>query len=468
MHHVSPSTPARPNASVPVQADERGSGSGGPGEAKPRRLLSTLDVMSLIVGVVVGAGIFGAPSLVAGQSGSVSAMLLAWVIGGLVSIAGALCYAELCTTYPNTGGDYHFLRKAFGEKVAFLFAWARLSVIPTGSIALLGYVFGDYASQIYSFGPYSAAIYALLMVVGLTALNVIGLNAGKFTQNILTTIEVGGVLFIIGAGLLLTPDPAAVQAATATSSGVTQWGLVLVFVMLTYGGWNEAAYVSAETVGPTRTLPRALIWSLAAVTLLYLLVNLAYVRVLGLDGMAASDAVAADALRAVLGDRGAQIISALVAISALTSANATILTASRTSYSFGRDERMFRFLGHWNARHDGPTNALLVQGAIAVALVCLGAITRSGFATMVDYTAPVFWLFFLLTGLSVFVLRRRDPDQPRPFQVPLYPITPIIFCLTCAYLLYSSVQYTGIGALVGIGVLAIGAVLLLLRRPAAS
>ena len=428
-------------------------------------MLSVLDVMALIVGIVIGAGIFSAPAMVAGAAGSVEAMLLAWVVGGLISVAGALCYAELATTYPNAGGDYHYLRMAFGEKVSFLFAWARLTVIPTGSIALLGYIFGDYSSQIYSFGPGSAAIYAMAMIVVLTALNLIGLRSGKRVQNLLTLIEVAGVLFIIGAGLFLTPGTAPVTATSTETGSTPQWGLVLVFVMLTYGGWNEAAYVSAETIGPKRTLPRALFWSLALITTVYLLVNIAYVKVLGLAGMAGSQAVAADVLRAVMGPMGAQIISALIAVSAITSANATILTAARTTYAFGRDEPMFAFLGRWNARHHAPTNALLVQGAIALALVCLGALTRSGFKTMVEYTAPVFWLFFLLTGISLFVLRRRNADKDRPFSVALYPLTPLLFCATSAWLLYSSVQYTGVGALVGIAVLAVGAVLLVWRRP---
>jgi len=435
--------------------------------AAPAPMLSMLDVMALIVGIVIGAGIFSAPAMVAGAAGSVEAMLLAWVIGGVISVAGALCYAELATTYPNAGGDYHYLRMAFGEKVSFLFAWARLTVIPTGSIALLGYIFGDYSSQIYSFGPGSAAIYAVVMIVALTALNLIGLRSGKRVQNLLTLIEVAGVLFIIGAGLFLTPGTAPVTAAATQTGSAPQWGLVLVFVMLTYGGWNEAAYVSAETVGPKRNLPRALFWSLALITVFYLLVNIAYVKVLGLAGMAESKAVAADVLRAVMGPTGAQIISALIAVSAITSANATILTAARTTYAFGRDEPMFSFLGRWNARHHAPTNAFLVQGAIALALVGMGALTRSGFKTMVEYTAPVFWLFFLLTGISLFVLRRRNADRDRPFSVPLYPLTPLLFCATSAWLLYSSVQYTGIGALVGIAVLAVGAVLLCLRRPPA-
>ncbi|ANN76144.1 APC family permease [Bordetella flabilis] len=436
--------------------------------ARPSPLLSTLDVMALVVGIVIGAGIFSAPALIAANAASLGHILTAWLVGGVISLAGAMCYAELATSHPDAGGDYHYLRKAFGEKIAFLFAWARLTVIPTGSIALLGYVFGDYATQVYNLGPYSAAIYAAITVVALTLLNVIGLRAGKWTQNLLTILEVGGVLFIIIAGLALSGQGTGGAVTPATLPTATNWGLVLIFVMLTYGGWNEAAYVSAEVVGPGRNLPRALLWSLALVTVVYLLVNLAYAKVLGVAGMAASDAVAADALRAVLGETGAQLISVLIAISALTSANATILTGARTTYAFGRDEPMFALLGRWDTRHHTPTNALLVQGGIALALVGLGAATRSGFATMVEYTAPVFWLFFVLSGAALFVLRHREPTRPRPFSVPFYPLTPLLFCGTSAYLFYASVRHTGVGALTGLTVLAVGAIVLLLRRRPAT
>ncbi|ARP89162.1 amino acid permease [Bordetella genomosp. 9] len=435
---------------------------------RPLPLLSTLDVMALVVGIVIGAGIFSAPALIAANAASLNHILIAWAVGGLISLAGAMCYAELATSYPDAGGDYHYLRKAFGDKVGFLFAWARLTVIPTGSIALLGYVFGDYATQIFRLGPYSPAIYAALTVVVLTLLNVVGLRAGKWTQNVLTLFEVGGVVFIIVAGLLLGGPSTDGNIAQPGTASATNWGLVLIFVMLTYGGWNEAAYVSAEVVGPRRSLPRALFWSLALVTAVYLLVNLAYAKVLGVAGMAGSNAVAADALRAVLGENGARIISALIAVSALTSSNATILTGARTTYAFGRDEPMFAYLGRWDMRHHTPTHALLVQGAIALALVGLGAATRSGFATMVEYTAPVFWLFFVLTGIALFVLRRRAPAAPRPFSVPLYPLTPLLFCITSGYLLYASVRHTGIGAAAGLAVLALGALVLAWRSRNAS
>lgn len=429
----------------------------------PRTQLGTLDIMALVVGIVIGAGIFSAPSLVATHAGSPSSMMLAWAIGGLISVAGALCYAELASTYPHAGGDYHYLRRAFGTRLAFLFAWARLTVIPTGSIALLGYIFGDYASQIADLGPASSTLYAAAIILVLTVVNVIGLRTGKWTQNLLTALEVGGVLLIIAVGLLFAPDATPAAPAPAPAAGTAaNWGLVLIFVMLTYGGWNEAAYISAEASGPGRTLPRALFWSLALITLLYLLVNLAYLNVLGRDGMGTSSAVAADMMRRVLGEPGARIIALLIAISALTSANATILTAARTTYAFGRDTPSFSLLAKWHPTWNTPVNALWVQAAISLALVLLGAFTRSGFATMVEYTAPVFWLFFVLSGLALFVLRRREPQAHRPFRVPLYPLTPLLFVATSSYLLYASLRHTGIGALAGVAVLGVGALLMLL------
>jgi basic amino acid/polyamine antiporter, APA family len=425
--------------------------------ARPIPSLSLTDAIVVIVGIVVGAGIFKTPSLVASVSGTPTAVLLLWIIGGVVSLIGALCYAELVTAYPDPGGDYHFLSRAYGKPPGFLFAWSRLTVLQTGSIALLAFVFGDYASQVFSLGSRSSAIFAGLMIVALTVINLIGLRQGKWTQKILTTAEIAGLLLVVTAGFAVSsaagePSAPVVTADPARSSV----GLALVFVLLTYGGWNEAAYISSEMRGRRRNLARALLWGIAIITGVYLLVNIAFLRGLGLNGTAASEAVAADLMRRWLGPMGAGLVSVLVALSAITSANATILTGARSSYALGRDFRVFRPLGRWRSRSGTPGNALLVQGAIALALVFLGSLTRSGFGTMVEYTAPVFWAFFLLTGLALIVLRVREPGTPRPFSVPLYPVTPLLFCVSSAYMLWSSLAHTGFGALVGVAVLLAG------------
>ncbi|MBL0697880.1 APC family permease [Comamonas sp. JC664] len=434
-------------------------------EAAPRPSLRVLDVMALTVGIVLGAGIFKAPSLVAAQSASAEAMLLTWLLGGLASFVGALCYAELASAWPHPGGDYHYLFRALGRGPAFLFAWARLTVIPTGSIALLAFVFGDYTTQLLPLGPYSSALYAASLVVVLTAVNIAGLRQGTRTQNLLTALEVLGVGAVIVVGLLLAPAPSPVEAAPAASASAgTAWGLAMVFVLLTYGGWNEVAYLSSEVRGSRRTIAWLLLACIGLVTALYLLVNVAYLRGLGLAGMAGSKAVAADLLQRSVGSAGAVVISVIIAISALTSANATVLTGARTHYAFGRDSVLFNALGQWHEKSNGPSRALLVQGAISLVLVGLGTLTRQGFETMVEYTAPVFWFFFLLTGVALMVLRVREPDAPRPFRVPLYPLTPLLFIGVCAYVLYSSLAFTGLGALAGLAVLATGGVLFAVER----
>jgi amino acid transporter len=437
----------------------------GGAEAAPRPALSLQDAIGLIVGTIVGVGIFRTPSMVAEHAGSTGVALLAWLAGGIVSLLGALCYAELASAYPNTGGDYHYLARAFGRRVGFLFAWARLSVIQTGAIALLAFVLGDYAAGLWPLGPWGPSLYAAVIVIVLTTTNIAGVRQGTTTQNVLTALQVGGILFIAVAGLMA---PAAPPMPGGPTPSPGAFGLVMVFVLLTYGGWNEAAYLSGEVRDPGRTMARALLWSMLLVTGLYLLINWAFLATLGVAGVAGSKAVAADVVHQALGPAGARIAGSLIVVAALTSTNAAIFTGARSSYAVGRDFGVLGFLGRWHPATRTPVNALLAQGVVALALVGLGSLTRNGFETMVEYTAPVFWLFLFLTGIALVVLRRRDAARPRPFRVPFYPLTPLAFCATSGYLVYSSLAYTGLGALVGVGVLLAGGVILLVTggRPA--
>ncbi len=427
----------------------------------PRPVLRSRAAVAIAIGIVVGAGIFRTPSLVAGAASSELVFLAAWVVGGVLSIIGALCYAELASTYPQAGGDYAYLKRAFGRRMAFLYAWARLAVIQTGSIVLLAFVAGDYLALLFDIGPWSSSLYAGLAVVVLTAINWLGVRQGTTAQNWLTVVEILGLVAIVVAAFLFAPEQPLSPLPVADGNA---FGLILVFVLLTYGGWSEAVYVSSEVRDAPRVMPRVLVGSLVLVAVLYLLVNLAYLRVLGLGGIAGSEAVAADAMQVMFGNSGALAISGLVVAAALTSANATLITGARSVYAAGRDFPALAFIGRWDARSGSPRMAMLAQGVLALLLVALGAFARDGFRTAVEYTAPVFWLFFLLVGISLFVLRARDPDRPRAFRVPLYPLLPLLFCATSAYLLYSSLAYTGIGALVGVAVLGVGGVLLLFLR----
>ncbi len=433
--------------------------------AAPRKTLSAIDGIAVVVGIVVGTGIFKTPSLVAANTGSEGAFLLAWSLGGIISLIGALCYAELAMTYPHAGGDYHYLSRAFGRQVAFLFGWARMTVIQPGSIAMLAFVFGDYISQILP-GLVTPALGALLAVAALTAINLLGTQIGARTQNILTAAKVVGLLLVFLAGMAFAPSLPVPELNPSSSHA--SFGLAMVFVLLTFGGWNEAAYISAELREGKHNMIRVLLWGLGIITVIYFLAGFAYLKGLGLNAMSRSEVVAADLLRRFLGEGGARVVSFLIAFSALGAINATIFTGARTNYALGRDFALFSFLGRWKEKTNTPANALLLQGAIASVLVFLGALTRQGFVTMVEFTAPIFWLFFLLTGVSLFVLRWREPGIPRPFRVPLYPLIPVLFCGTCLYMIRASIAYTGIGALVGLGVCFAGAVLLLLNRQAES
>jgi amino acid transporter len=411
--------------------------------AAPRPVLSVFDGAMIVVGIVIGAGIFRTPSMVAGVTGSIDWMLTAWILGGVLSLIGALCYAELASTFPNAGGDYHFLTRAYGRDVSFFFAWARVAVITTGSIALLAFVFGDYMSRVVSLGPNSSAIYAAITVIVLTVLNIIGLRESSRAQNVLTILEVTGLLLVTVAGLIATaPAAAPAAAAGAPSPGVPAlFGLAMVFVLLTYGGWNEGAYISAEVKGGPRAIVRTLVLAIVVITIVYVAFVLAVLNGLGFAGMQTSKAVGADVMQAAFGPTGAQLIGVIVGIATLTSINATMIVGARTNYALGRDWPQLSLMSRWQGARNVPIVAFFVQGGIALALIGFGALQKDGFSAMVEFTAPVFWFFFLLTGLALFVLRFREPTVARPFKVPLYPILPIVFIVTCGYLFYSSVTY---------------------------
>lgn len=431
-------------------------------KAEPQPSLSVFDAVTIMVGIVVGIGIFKTPAVVAANVGSEAAFIGVWIVGGVATLIGALCYAELAAAHPHAGGEYHFLARAYGRPVAMLFGWARGAVIQTGAIAAVAFVLGDYAAQVMPIGPLGPAIYAGLSVVALTALNVTGTVQSKRLQIVMTFIEVGALAAIILLGLFFGGD-APVQPATP-APGTAAIGLAMVFVLLTYGGWNEAAYLSGELENPARNMARVLAIGTAILVAIYVLANLALLAILGLDGLRASEAVAADMMRQVAGEPGAVIVSLAIVVAALSTLNATIFTGARVYFAMARDLTLLPRVGEWDERGRAPANGLLLQGAVALLLVGFGAASRDGFQSMVDYSAPVFWVFLLLIGAALPILRWREPERDLPFRVPLYPLTPILFCLGCAYMLHASLAYTGSGALVGLAVVLAGLPLLLFRR----
>src|SRR5688572_2597107 len=317
-------------------------------QAQPRASLSVLDGVSMVVGVVIGICIFKLPSLVASNVPDGFTFIAVWIVGGLITLIGALVYAELAATYPSTGGEYHFLTRALGQHTGFMFAWARISVIQTGAIAAVAFVFGDYAQQVYALGPYGPAIYAAGSLVLLTAINVWGTFEGKYTQHVLATLTILAVLAVIVAGLIAPAAPAAAPPATPPSIAIGALGLALLFVLFTYGGWNEAAYLSGEVENPGRSMIRILVFGLGAVVVIYVLMNIAYLHVLGLDGLRKSDAVGADTMRHAFGGAAALGLSLAICATSLSTLNATIFTGARVYHALGEDLTALRGVGAWS------------------------------------------------------------------------------------------------------------------------
>ncbi|MGD8426090.1 MAG: amino acid permease [Balneolaceae bacterium] len=423
-------------------------------EGRPLPIFNNLSAIAVVVGIVIGIGIFRLPQMVAQNSSTPLQYISFWIAGGVISIIGALCYAELASKKPDAGGEYFFLREAFGPSAGFLFSWGRMTVIQTGSIALASFILGDYASVLYRLGPYSSSIYASLTVIGLTGLNIWGTSPSKNVQNFVTTI-IAIVLITAGIyGLLIAAEfPAGSFSDVLPNSSA---GSAMIFVLLTYGGWNEGVYLSAEIRDVRKNISRILLIGLGTITFIYVLINAAYLHVLGLETLRNSDTIGVALSNKLIGSRGAVVMAVVVIISALSTANATIITGARTNYALGRDFSMLNYIGQWNSSFNSPTNALLVQGAVSLGLVLMGSLTPEAVSTMVDYTAPVFWFFILLTTASLFVFRKYSDQDEDSFRVPLYPLTPLLFIMVCLYLLYSSIVFTGWGSLVGIGILLLG------------
>ena len=432
----------------------------------PKELLSVPDGVFLVAGMVIGVGIFKLPGLVAGGAATGTQFFLAWILGGIACLCGALVYAELASRYPETGGEYTFLRRGLGEGAAFVFAWSRMTVIQTGAIAAVAFVFGEYASQIVSLGANSTAIWAAIGVAVLTALNFAGTLQSKTLQKGMEVLLILALAAVAVGGIVVGGAP---EKPAAGSGGA--FTLMMIFVFYTFGGWNEGAYLAGEVRDARRNMVKVLAGGLILVTLLYLLVNWGYYRVLGLGGLKESKAIAVDTMRAVAGDKAALLIAIIVCVSALTTMNAAIFTGARTNWALGRDYRLFRFLGDWRESGSTPANALVVQLVIMLILIWAGSTTRDGFEAMVAYGLPVFWTFLLLTGITLFIFRRR---QPLPvFRVPLFPVVPIAFLAMCGFMVWSSFDYVanspygpkfGTLVLAGLVVMALGIPLYFVAR----
>ena len=448
-------------------------------DAAPR--LGLWDAVSLVIGIVVGTSIFRtAPEVFQNTSGPWPA-LGAWLLGGVLSIIGALCYAELATTYTRAGGDYEYLTRAFGPWAGFLFGWAQLTAVLTSSIGTMAYTFADYGVRLFDLTDAGTVWLATAPIVGATVLNALGTSLGKSTQNVCTVAKIVGLVGVVLAGIAsadwgnLSFAPLPPLERSGEGANWQAFGLAMVFVLYAYGGWNDAAFVAAEVRDRRRNLPLALIGGVLSVTAVYLAVNVAYLAGLGFVAARATRTPATDVIEAAIGGAGGALASILVMISALGAINGMVLVGSRVYAAAGADHRPLRWLSGWDAQRGAPRAALMAQAAVALAMVFAVNVINpgDGFGTLLAATAPVFWSFLMGTGASVIVLRWRDPLHERPFAVPFYPLPPLIFCATCGYMLYSSLTYALSKSpwlpLMGVGPVAVGlAVYLLTPRERAS
>ena len=470
--------------------------------AAPRRELSLFDSTCIIAGIIIGVGIYRSTPDIAGCVPSAGWLIGVWVLGGLFAMIGALCYAELGTAYPTEGGDYVYLTRAFDRPMGFLFAWSELWVVRPGSIGAMAFVFAEYANSIWpnwtpekffdeAGKPRGATLaealidparqlqvaYAAGAFVVLTIINMLGIKQGKWTQNILTTAKFAGLVAVVVVGFSYSTAPADAPAVATyqiaehdTGVAVPDWsliGLAMIFVLFTYGGWNEMGYVGAEVRNPEKNIFRALVFGTVAVTAIYVLVNLAFLHAVGLEGMRKST-VATDVLALALGKQAGIAISVLICVSALGVVNGQIFTGSRIYYAMGKDHALYAPLSRWNARVDAPLVSLAVQAIITLALVVGFGLTGNGFNKLVIFTAPPFWFFLFLVAMSVLVFRAQQPNLRRPYRVFAYPLTPLLLAAGCLYMIYSSVSYAVANrsseAFWAIGIVAVGVALSFVRN----
>ncbi|HEY7612057.1 MAG TPA: amino acid permease [Gemmatimonadales bacterium] len=403
-----------------------------------------------VIGGIIGGGIFRTPAAVAERVGSGGMILAVWIAGGVVALAGALCFGELGQRRPRAGGGYVYLRETWGPLPAFLYGWALLLVIASGAIAAIAVTFADYTLALTGLSRRFALPLAVAAIVFVSGVNYFGVRPGAVLQNLFTLLKLLALAVLVIAGLAAGLPPTGPAPPAAPSA----FGTALVPVLFTYGGWQQTNFLAEEMVNPERDLPRALLLGVAVVIATYLLANLAYLEVLGPAGLAASTAPAADAMRRAIGPAGGTLISAGVAVSTFGFLNLVVLVTPRVFQAMAADRLFFPWLARLHPVHRTPAAAIGLQALWASALALSGS-----FSQLVDYVAFADWVFFGLTVAGLFVYRRRDRAAGTPsgaFRVPGYPWTPALFVAASIFVVVSSVMATPRNALIGTGLLALG------------
>ncbi|HXF06523.1 MAG TPA: amino acid permease [Blastocatellia bacterium] len=428
------------------------------------RTLTLRDVTLLVIGSVIGSGIFLVPGTVLRQvEGHVGWALLAWVVAGLLSLVGALTYGELSARDPKAGGLYVFLREAFGPLPAFLYGWTLFFAIASGAVATLAVAFSGYAHEIFSFSPALSKAVALAMIVVLAAVNVRGTRSSADVQNWTTALKVGalvlmsGILFRFGSGWAeLKMNFWSSSSSVSLASG---FGLAMIGVLWAYEGWQFCTFSAGETHDPQRTFPRAFLIGSTALIAIYVVANLAYLVALGPLRMARSQSIATDAVSAVIGPTAAVLVTLAILVSIFSAANSVILTASRVFYAMARDGLFFRRLAEVHPRFHTPAASVLALSGWAALLALSGT-----FEQLLTYVIFSGWIFYGLGAASLFIYRKRRSDASCPYRVPGYPWTPLIFILAAALLVGNTIATQPVRAAMGLGIVFLGTPAYLLWR----
>lgn len=420
------------------------------------RILRLRDMVLLIIGSVIGSGIFLVPGVILRQvDHSVALASLVWIAGGVLSLLGALTYGELAAMRPVSGGLYVFVREGFGPLPAFLYGWAMFLAIASGTNASLAIAFSTYLGTIVPLPGASPTCVAVAVIAVVTAVNVWGTRHSSDLQNWTTLIKVilittmSAALLWLGHGY--SAIPAELWPAHPRVSLFSSFGLAMIAVLWAYEGWQFVTYCAGEAVNPQRTFPRALLSSMLLLALVYLLANLAYLAALGPERAAQSDTIAATSMATTLGPRASKLVSLIILVSVFSAINSVCLTAPRVFYAMAGDKLFFRQLAEVHPRFRTPAFAVVALGIWSAILTCLGK-----FQELVNYTMFVAWIFYGLGAASIFVYRRRHPQLPRPYSVPGYPWTPLLFVAAAAALVLNVIVSTPKSGALGLLIVAIG------------
>jgi len=413
-----------------------------------------------VVGGIIGGGIFRTPATVAERVHTPGMVFVAWVVGGVVALIGAFCFGELGQRRPRAGGGYVYLRETWGPLPAFLYGWTLVLVIATGAIAAVAVTFANYTLTLAGLSDRFTVPLAVGTIALLAGINYVGVRPAAITQNIFTILKLAALAALIAAGLFLAAPAAAYRPLPPSTA--SSFGAALVPILFTYGGWQQTNFIAEEIIEPEKNLPRALVLGVAIVVTVYLLANVAYLRVLSAAGLAQSTAPAADAMHRVLGATGGKLIAAGIAVSTFGFLNLVILVTPRVLQAMAADGVFFAKLAELHPVHRTPAAAIVALAACAALLTL-----SKTFGQLVDYVTFGDWIFFGLTVAGLFIYRAREPNAA--FKVPGYPWTPALFVLAAAYVVVSVVVSNPRNAALGAGLIALGVpVFFYWRRPGAA